>query len=94
MHGFEDRAVIANIRAGHESQPADERRAQVRNNVAVEVFHHQHVVLIRIHHQLHAGVVHNVLAVGNLGIVFGHIAGSSAETSPSDSFMMLALWMA
>src|SRR5882762_8227190 len=81
MYSFENRAVIAQVGAGYKSEAADECRAQVGNNIAVKVFHHQHVVLIRIHHQLHASVVHDVFAVGDLGKALGHGAAAAQEQS-------------
>src|SRR6266853_5286748 len=66
MHGLKDSAARADVCPRHQPQPADKRRAQVRDDVAVKVFHHQHVILVRIHHQLHAGVVNDVLTVSDL----------------------------
>src|SRR5207253_6126208 len=81
VHSFKDGALVTQVRAGHKSQPAHKGRAQVRNNIAVKVLHHQHVVLIRIHDQLHAGVIHDVLAVGDLGKVLGHAPAAPQEQS-------------
>ena len=55
--GLEDRPAFANIRPRRHAQPADQTRAQVADNVAVEVFGHQHVVQLGLLHQLHAHVV-------------------------------------
>src|SRR5262250_1529033 len=74
MNGLEYGALVAQVGAGNEAQPSDESSAEIRQNVAVQVLHHQHVVLIRIHHQLHAGVVDDVLTIGNLGVFLGYRA--------------------
>ena len=49
--------------------------------------------MVRVHDQLHAGVVDDVLAVGDLGKSLG-TSRAQRRKSPSDIFMMLALWMA
>src|SRR5438445_1486028 len=79
MNGLKYRTAIAEIRAWNKAEASHESGAQVGNDVAVKVFHHQHVVLIRIHDQLHAGVVYNVLAVGNLGIFFRDVARTAQK---------------
>ncbi len=67
----------AEVCARHQPKAADESRAQIGDDVAVKVFQQQHVVLVRVHHQLHAGVVHDVLAVGDLRIVLATRCASS-----------------
>src|SRR2546430_3233816 len=79
MYSLEDGAVVANIRAGNESQSADESGAEVGDDVAIKIFHQQHVVLVGIHDQLHAGVVHDVLAVSDFGILLSHVAGAAEK---------------
>ena len=79
VYRFEDGALVAEVRARHQSQPADKCRAQVGDDVAVKIFQQQDVVLVGIHHQLHAGVVHDVLAVGDLGILLGDVTRAADE---------------
>ena len=79
MDSLKDGAVIANIGAGHETESANESRAEIRNDVAVQILHQKHVVLIRVHHELHAGVVNNVFAVSDLGVFFGNVARTPQE---------------
>ena len=79
MHGLEDGAVISNIRAGNKSQSADKGGAEVGDDVPIKIFHQQHVVLVGIHDQLHAGVVHDVLAVSDFGILLSHVAGAAEK---------------
>ena len=71
---------MAEVGAGHQAEAADEGRAEVADDVAVEVFEQQRVVLVGIHHQLHAGVVDDVLAVEDLRKVLRPPCGRSAET--------------
>src|ERR1700757_1000144 len=79
MDSLKNCAFIAQVRAGHKSQPTDKSGAQIRENISVEIFHHQHIVLVRIHHQLHAGVVDDVFAVSDLGIIFRYVAAAAQE---------------
>ena len=79
MNGFEDRALVAEVRARHHPQAADKCGAQIGDDVAVEILQQQHVVLVRIHHQLHAGVVDDVLAISDLGIFLRDVARAANE---------------
>src|SRR5208283_5354733 len=79
MDSLKDGALMAEIRAGHKAKSADQSRAQIGNNVAVEILQQQHVVLVGVHHQLHASVVDNVLAVGDLGILFRDVARAAQK---------------
>src|ERR1019366_1356571 len=81
VHRFKDGALMAEIRAGDQAKSADQSSAQVGKNVAVEILHQQNIVLVGVHHQLHAGVVDDVLAVGDLGILLGD--GSRAAQKQS-----------
>src|SRR5437870_9962662 len=45
VHGLEERVAFAHVRAGYEPEPADQARAQIRDDVTVEVFQHQDVEL-------------------------------------------------
>ena len=69
----------AEVGAGDEAEAADEGRAEIADDVAVEIFKQQRVVLVGIHDKLHAGVVDDVLAVINLGKSFGHFAGAAQK---------------
>jgi hypothetical protein len=79
MDRFKDGAFVAEIRSRDQPESADQPCAQIRNNVAVEILQQQHVVLVGIHHELHAGVVDNVLAVGDLRIFFGNVARAAQK---------------
>src|SRR5205807_9466600 len=49
MNGLKYRTAIAEIRAWNKAERSEEHTSELGNDVAVKVFHHQHVVLIRIH---------------------------------------------
>lgn len=52
MHRFEDGTGGADVAARREPEAADETRAQVRQDVAVQVRHDEHVVRVRVAHNL------------------------------------------
>src|ERR1700730_4644368 len=79
MHSLEDRALRPQIRARNQSQSADKRAAQVAQNVSVQVLRQQYVVLVRIHHQLHAGVVYDVLVVLHLRKALANLAAAAQK---------------
>ena len=64
---------------GTRPSPPTKARAQIADDVAVEVLQQQRVVLVGIHHQLHAGVVDDVLAVEDLGKPLGHLARAAQK---------------
>src|ERR1035438_1810006 len=76
VDGFEDGAFDAEVGSGHEAKTADQAGAEIADDVAVEVFKEQGVVLEGIHDELHAGVVNDVLAVNDVGESFGNLAGA------------------
>ena len=79
MDCFEDSVLLAEIGAGDKAQSADQSCAQIGDDVAVKILHHHHVILVRIHHQLHTGVVDDVFAVGDLRIFLGDIPRAAQE---------------
>src|SRR5690242_16254244 len=79
VDGFKNGAVVAEVGAGHQAEAAHKSGAKIGDDVAVEIFEQQHVVLIGVHDQLHAGVVDDVLAVRDLGIFLGDVAGAAQE---------------
>src|SRR5579863_232983 len=70
VDGFEQRALVAEVGAGNEAKPAYQAGAEVGDDVAVEVFEQQHVKLLRTHHELHAAIVDDHLAVLDAGVFF------------------------
>ena len=64
---------------GTRPKPSDKRGAEIADDVSVEIFEQQHVVLIRIGDELHAGVVNDVLAVRDLGVILGDVARAADE---------------
>ena len=93
VHRLEDGRVVADVRARHDAQPADQAGAQVADQVAVEVLHQQHVEAGRVLHELHAAGVDDQLLVARCsGTPPRGCARAQSRNSPSVSFMMFALW--
>ena len=86
--------VGAEVGRPDDAEAADQPGAQIRDDVAVEIRQHQHVELLRVHHQLHARGVDDPLVVGDVGEVARRRVRTLSRNSPSLSFMMLALWIA
>src|SRR6185503_4715536 len=74
VHRFKHRALLADVRAGNESQAADKTRAKIGNDVAVKILEQHDVKLLGTHHQLHTRVVDNLVVSDDIGIVLTHLA--------------------
>ena len=85
---------VADVRARHDAEPADEPGAQVGDDVAVQVRQHDHVELLGLHHELHARGVDDPLVVGDVCGCAWATLRTLSRNSPSPSFMMFALWTA
>ena len=68
------------LRAADHAEAADQPRAEVRQDVAVEVRHQQHVELLGRHHQVHAGGVDDALVVLDVQVVARPRCGRSRGT--------------
>src|SRR6266498_387887 len=79
VRGLEHRHAVAHVGARGDTEPADQTGCQVREDVPVEVGQQQHVEVLRLLHQLHGHVVHQVLVVFDLGVVLGHLATDRVE---------------
>src|SRR6266568_167901 len=79
VNGFEDGALMPQVCSRNQTEATDESCAQIADNVAVEIFKQQGVVLIRIHDQLHAGVVDDVFAVEYFRKALGNLAGAAQK---------------
>ena len=62
-------ASVPIVRAGGDAQPADQPGAQVAEDVAVQVRQDDHVVQLRLLHELHAHVVDQPLDVSDFAAV-------------------------
>ncbi len=71
MHSLEHGAFVPDVSAGHHAQAADQPRRQIAHDVPVKIRQQKHVKLLRIHHDLHAGVVDDEFLVLDIGILFG-----------------------
>ena len=65
---------------------------EVAEDVAVQVRHHQHVVVLRPLHELHAHVVDDPVVEVDLRVVAWRPPARPCRNRPSLNFMMLALW--
>ena len=74
-------AALADIAAGRNAQPADQARAEIADDVAVEVRKHHHIEAPRIYDKLHAAVVDDDFLVLQLRIFLGHLAAAVQEKS-------------
>src|SRR5215213_1661744 len=83
VHRLEDRDLLTNIRPGSDTKAAGKTRAQVRQNIAVEVRADEHVVEVRLHGELHAHVVHDAV-VYLLEVVFV-VLGDLEEHVPEET---------
>ena len=81
MHRLKDRALRPQVRSRNQPQPTHKRAAKIAQNIPVQILRQQNVVLVRIHHQLHAGVVDDVLRDTHLRKPSATPSGSSAETA-------------
>src|SRR5581483_8700957 len=89
MHSFENGAFIANIGARHQSKTPDKSGTEIGDDIAIEIFQQQHVVLV--------GFMTNCMQVLSTMCSPYVISGYSLDTlreqrrnRPSESFMMLA----
>ena len=64
---------------GRHAEAADEARAQVADDVAVQVRQHEHVVQLRLLHELHAHVVDDAVLELDLALVVGRDRPAALE---------------
>ena len=55
--------------SGTVAEAADQPGAEIRHDVAVQVRHHEHVELSRVHHEMHAGGVDDLLVIRDVGVL-------------------------
>src|SRR5205823_1626485 len=70
---FEHRVLVAEVRAGRETESADEARAQIADDVAEHVFRNEYGVILRILEHPHADGVDVHFVGPNVRIVFGYV---------------------
>src|ERR687894_2338047 len=61
VHRLEDGDLLPYVRPRRDTQATGQPRAQVRDDVAIEVRADEHVVEVRLHDELHAHVVHDAV---------------------------------
>ena len=79
---------------GARPEAADHAGAEVGDDVAVEVGEHDHVVLLRPRHELVAEVVDDAVLELDVRDRPSATSRATSRNSPSENFMMLALWAA
>ncbi len=75
MYGFEDSGLFTDVGARGKAKTAHQPGAQVRENVAEQVGGHHYIELMRVHDQLHAGVIHDHFLKFDLRILTGDFSG-------------------
>ena len=75
MHRFENGVIFSQVRPGNDSKAADQTRAQVRHNVAVQILHQHHVELIGIQDELHRDCIDDLFVILDLRVVAANSAG-------------------
>ena len=79
MNGLKKGCVQSDIGAGRDSQATDESSAQIRNDIAIQIWHEKDVVLLGLLHELHAHVVDQHLLKLDVGIACRHHPGRLEE---------------
>ena len=69
VNGFEHCIVGTNVAGRYKTKAADQTAAKVGENVAVEVLHYHHIKLVRVHNELHAGVVDDLVISLNFRVI-------------------------
>src|SRR5260370_10562808 len=85
MNCFKSRPQLANVCSRDKTQTADEAGAKIRNDVAVKILKQHHIKLLGPHHELHAGIVDNLVVRFYFGIVPGYVA-KTVEEKPIGQF--------
>lgn len=81
MNSLEDRALIADIAGGSETETTDQTSAHIGQDVTVQVGHDEDLVVVRVRvgGHLQAGVVEELGVELNVGELLGDCAGSVEE---------------
>lgn len=72
--------LVAHFRGRRQAQPANQRCPQIAENIAELIFHHQHVIGLRVLHQVQTHGVH----IGGLGRNVRMSRGDLLEHSPEE----------
>src|SRR5438067_446296 len=71
--------MLADVGAGNNTQTAYKAGCEIRDDIAIQVFHQHDVELIRIHDELHASVIDDLLIVLDHRIVHRHMPEAFQE---------------
>ena len=81
VNGFEHCVVGTDVAGRNEAEAADQAAAEIGKNVAVEVLHYHHIKLVRVHDELHAGVVDDLVVCLDLRVILCDFTEDSEEHS-------------
>ena len=79
VNGFEHCVVGTDVAGRNEAEAADQAAAEVGKDITVEVLHNHNVKLVRVHDELHAGVVDDLVICLDLRVVLCDFAEDSEE---------------
>ena len=79
VDALKDRGALADIATGRQAETADQPRAEIAYDVAVEVGQNHHIEALRIGHELHAAVVDDDFLVLELRILLGYFAAAAQK---------------
>lgn len=79
VNGLEHGGLLADVGAADDAEAADEAGGEIAHHVAVKIGEKEHVKLLRIQNDLHAGVVHDEFFVFDFGVLRGDGADGFEE---------------
>src|SRR5579875_77162 len=79
VHRLEYRVLAANVRARRDTQTTNKTGRKIGNNIAVEVGQHQHIVLLRLLHQLHTHIIDDAILELDIMIFLSHLLSGSEK---------------
>lgn len=81
VHGFEDGTFVADVTGGREAQAADQPSAHVGQDVAVQIWHHENLVVVGrgIRDDLQTGIVEQLGVKVHFCEILADVAGRVQE---------------
>ena len=79
VRGLEDRHVMPDVGTRRHAEAAHQAGTQVGDDIAVQIGQHEHVELVGVLHEPHAGGVHDLVVELDVGVVLGHLARHAQE---------------
>ena len=81
VNGFEHCVVGTDVAGRNEAEAADQAAAEIGKDITVEVLHYHHIKLVRVHDELHAGVVDDLVVCLDLRVILCDFTEDSEEHS-------------